>query len=68
MNYSLLMCYSPEMRYIFAEFLILLIQWRKYKMDIQNYWDFPMLKSPNPQMTTTNMASRLCVCPWYCNL
>jgi len=26
-----------------------------------------MLKFRNPQMTT-NMASRLCVCPWYCNL
>jgi hypothetical protein len=40
------------------------------EMDIQNSLDisYAKLKSQSLQMTTTNMASRFYVCPWYYSL
>ena len=58
MNYSPSLCYSPEKRYIFAKFLILLIHWRKHGNVNSKFSEFSYakLKSRNPQTTTINMT------------
>ena len=58
MNYSPSLCYSPEKRYIFAKFVILLIHWRKYGNVNSKFSEFSYakLKSRNPRTTTINMT------------
>ena len=58
MNYSPSLCYSPEKRYMFAKFLILLIHWRKHGKVNSKFFEFSYakLKSRNPRTTTINMT------------